>query len=30
MWTYFCRRVAEESGGETVGEIEVTTEREAQ
>ena len=29
MWTFFCRHVAEVSGGETVGEIEVVTEREA-
>ena len=29
MWTFFCNRVAEASGGERVGEIEVVTEREA-
>ena len=29
MWTFFCRCVAERSGGEAVGEIEVLTEREA-
>jgi len=29
MWTYFCRQVAEVSGGEMVGEIDVLTEREA-
>ena len=28
MWTYFCARVADECGGEIVGEIEVRTERE--
>lgn len=28
MWTYFCEQVAQRSGGEKVGEIEVTTERE--
>ena len=29
MWTFFCKQVAKASGGETVGEIEVVTEREA-
>ncbi|MGB3544419.1 DUF1990 family protein [Rubrivirga sp.] len=29
MWTFFCNRVVEVSGGEAVGEIEVVTEREA-
>lgn len=27
MWTFFCQRVVEESGGELVGEIDVITER---
>ena len=29
MWTFFCTRVVEASGGEAVGEVEVITEREA-
>ena len=29
MWTFFCERVAEATGGEPVGEIRVRTEREA-
>ena len=29
MWTFFCEQAAERAGGETVGEIEVRTEREA-
>ena len=29
MWTFFCERVAEDCGGERIGEIQVTTEREA-
>lgn len=29
MWTFFCMRVAEASGGEAVGVVEVITEREA-
>lgn len=29
MWTFFCERVAEACGGETIGEIRVLTEREA-
>ena len=28
MWTFFCERVAEASGGERMGEIRVLTERE--
>ena len=29
MWTFFCERVAESCGGQRIGEIRVTTEREA-
>ena len=29
MWTFFCERVVEDSGGERVGEVRVLTEREA-
>ena len=29
MWTFFCKQVADACGGDTVGEIEVVTEREA-